>query len=298
MRLKHIIISLAVLVLGLLSCNPTKKSIKRSENAFKSLMEEDSLKAANRFYKLAIRYPESDYYYKNLFNAGMLYFDLDSLEKSSVIFSSIAFPDFDLEPNEIELKDTTDSSRDLYITHTNYQFFSTRMLAEISLKEGDPQKAIYFLNYIRNFEYESDSALGERRQELSIAALRFRAYTEMKKVDSALLTMLPHALMPSPYHSHPGVEILVDYLKEEKLLIPVKKELDVAMSNMRVHPSFAEIPFRGSYVQLIPLADPTEELKKENIQSGKLFTRLNREIRLLSLDGKDIDPDVRNCNLD
>lgn len=298
MRLKHIIISLAVLSLGLLSCNPTKKSIKRSENAFKSLMEEDSLKAANRFYKLAIRYPESDYYYKNLFNAGMLYFDLDSLEKSSVIFSSIAFPEFVLEPNEIELKDTTDSSRDLYITHTNYQFFSSRMLAEISLKEGDPQKAIYFLNYIRNFEYQSDSALGERRQELSIDALRFRAYTELNKVDSALFTLLPHALMPSPYHSHPGVELLVDYLKEEKLLIPVKKELDVAISNMRVHPSFAEIPFRGSYVQLIPLADPTEELKKENIQSGKLFTRLNREIRLLSLKGKDIDPDVRNCNLD
>lgn len=299
MALKLLFILFVIFCLGLFACNPTKKSIKRSENAFEALVEEDSLKAAKRFYKLAMRYPESDYFHKNLFNAGLLYFYLDSLEKADYIFKGMVFEPYlgipDKEPNDLE----RDSSRSLYFTRANYQYFSIRMLAEIALIKQDSRKALTYLNLVEKFPYHSDSSLSIRRQELSMDALRFRSYMELGEQDSAILEVLPHALMPSPYHSHPAVDLLILNLKKSNRLIPFKMVLDSALSSYQNHKIYGEFLFKGSYVQLIPLENPNEELMLENIKKGMFYTRLKREINLLSSTEKGGDyTTVKSCNLD
>src|SRR5690606_39079208 len=144
------LIALFTLCLLISACDVELKAKKRAKKAFIYYSENDKLKAAQMFHKLVLKYPQSNFYGKNLFNAAYIYQEIDSFSIAIPLYNQIL---------ESSLNDSEkDSSRQIGITRSNYKYFACRNLASIYLKLNQPNEALHYLFKGRDdFPFITDS---------------------------------------------------------------------------------------------------------------------------------------------
>jgi tetratricopeptide (TPR) repeat protein len=258
-RTAYLLLAALLVIAG---CSVEKRVAKKSGKAFGWYQEEKYARAGDMFLKIANRFPESNLYGRNLWNASWSYLQAGDTAQTVVCFHQI------LNSN---LQDSVpDSTRGIHETHTNYKHYSCWHLSAFALRQGMPRKALQWCDsarYAHPFQGHEPKIV--RRAELAIDQVRSAAYEKLGKVDSALVVILPYCVQKVPWNRK------VPVIRAVRLIDTYFNRDSVAHELEQAEPVFytthAEFRFRQFVIPVVPYEKSIDECSADFIVESALM---------------------------
>jgi len=236
---------LLLLILFCVGCNTHRRSMKLASKAFEFYGNNEKLKSAQTFDQLILKYPNSEYYGKNLFNAASIYQEIDSSDLALDHYHSIL---------KAPLNDMDkDSSRAFWETRTNYKYFSAINIGNIKLEQGAYREALnYFNKAAYTYNYYSDSSKSMKSKAVNLAIKRSKAFVGLHELDSAFLMVLPHALTKSPWNIDHARTYTFDLIQQHFQPGVMLSQMETGFSNFHQLDRFVEVFWKQHKVIVMP----------------------------------------------
>lgn len=265
-----------VIFLGFIasSCDAALKVKKRAVKAFEYYGDGEKYKAALMFDKMVEKYPESNFTVKNIFNAAIIYDDIDSNALAYQCYQRLLRLDIDDQEK--------DSSRDIGETRANYKHIACKNIGALYYEWGEYRAALkYFNNSTFIYPYYSDSASSLKKHAIELDRLRAACHEKLGQTDSALVLTLQHALTKSPWNAHPSKRRALDLILQYYDPIEIENELEVAFENLSVSRSVAYLPWREYKVHIIPYEQTIDEITPSSKKQTSLYIGLYRHNHII-----------------
>jgi tetratricopeptide (TPR) repeat protein len=262
-RLSGIIVIILISIHPL-SCSIERRMSKKSVKAFDLVQNGKNYQAGERFYYLATRFPESNLYGRNLWNAAWLYAQADSHQLAKKIYSDIIASN--VQDSE------TDSTRGIHETHTNYKHHSCIELARYALKDSLYRECLHWVFRAQySFPYYNFKIKEIRRNELLVSQLKSICYEQLEKPDSALVEILPFCLQRSPWNKKLAAERAITLIDRHFNRDTVAEYLQKGIQNRKVLPTHLEIQFMQFQISVVPYEGGVESIKDSEIEDSYLL---------------------------
>lgn len=266
-----IVLSFFVVCSVIIGCDVEKKAIKKAEKAFESYGDNELLKSARIFDQLITDYPESKMYAKNVYNAAVIYQEIDSMDAAIMRYEKLLH--LDISDNQ------KDSTRSIWETRTNFKHNACKNIGHIYHQKGNYELSkSYLLKSKFDFPIYSDSVQTVKREVLDIDIELSKIYIAQGQMDSALLVMLPHALTKSPWNIHKAKLRTLDIIHKHFVPKTVLEELRIAFEKVRLSPTFASLVWHGHQVILIPYESEVTAFTTDNLKKTGLYIDLYRTV--------------------
>lgn len=271
----RILVYIAVL-LGILtgSCDAELKVKKRAVKAFEYYGDGEKYKAARMFDKMVEKYPESNFTVKNIYNAAIIYDEIDSNSLAYQRYQRLLRLDIDDQEK--------DSSRDIGETRANYKHIACKNIGSIYYDWGEFRHALrYYNNSTFMYPYYSDSAASIKKHSIELDRLRASCHENLGNIDSALILTLQHAFTKSPWNAHPSKKRALDLIFKHYDPLQIQSELEIAFENLSVSRSVAYLPWRGYKVHIIPYDQTIDEFTPSAMKQTSLYIDLYRHNHII-----------------
>lgn len=237
---------------------------KKSAKAFIHFQKGRMNKAGTLFLKIANKFPESNVYGKNLWNAAWCFNNIDSLAKAEQVYNQILLST--LTDNEL------DNTRGIYETHANYKHYSCRKLADYAYQRLQYRKCMQWLDSADfRHPYYNDNVKEKMRAKFATDQMRSLCHEQLGNPDSALLVILPYCLMKSPWSkqlpSERALELTDKYFNRDT----IAAMLEAGSHHVKKHPTHIDYPFGRHMLTLVPYDGGTESMKPEKFEKTVLY---------------------------
>jgi len=240
---------------------------KKASKAFVHFQKNRLSKAGALFLKIAEKFPESNVYGKNLWNAAHCYDKLGDTATAEKIYHTILLS---------SLKDDEkDSTRGIHESHANYKHYSCRKMAEYAYAKNQFRICMQWLDKADfTHPYYNDKIKEIRRAKFATDQMRSFCYERLNNPDSALLVILPYCLVKSPWSKQLPAERALNLIDEYYNRDSVAAKLQLGSQQLVRYPTHIDFPFGTHVLILVPYDGGTESMKPEKIEKTVLYDRL------------------------